>query len=277
MRGCAAAIGLALMAAAALACQCAVADDAGAVTLPGDKGKFHLFLLAGQSNMAGRGTLTAANRVSHERVVVMTRDGVWRAAEEPIHWDKPRVCGSGLAASFARAYADAHPDVTVGLVPTAFGGTKIAEWLPGHTQYTNAVRYARLALRDGTLKGILWHQGESDALALKSVNAYLPKFTNAITCLRRELGAENLPFVSGELGPYLVARKPILFWREMNAEIAKGTAMLPLAAMAPADGLYDVKRDNLHFETPSLRAFGVRYWEAFRRIAEKAARKGDGR
>ena len=265
------------MAVATVSCHCAEADDAGVATLPGDKGKFHLFLLAGQSNMAGRGTLTAANRVSHERVVVMTRDGVWRAAEEPIHWDKPHVCGSGLAASFARAYADAHPDVTVGLVPTAVGGTKIAGWQPGRTQYTNAVRYARLALRDGTLKGILWHQGESDALALKSVNAYLPKFTNAITCLRRELGAENLPFVSGELGPYLVARKPILFWREMNAEIAKGTAMLPLAAMASAEGLYDVKRDNLHFETPSLRTFGVRYWEAFRRLADEAARKEDRR
>ena len=258
-------------------CRCAAASEDGALALPGDKGKFHLFLLAGQSNMAGRGTLTATNRVSHERVVVMTRDGVWRAAEEPIHWDKPRVCGAGLAASFARAYADAHPDVTVGLVPTAVGGTQIAGWQPGRAQYTNAVRYAKLAMRDGTLKGILWHQGESDALSLKAVNAYLPKFTNAITCLRMELGAERLPFVSGELGPYLVARKPVLFWLEMNAEIAKGTAMLPLSAMASAEGLYGVKRDNLHFETPSLRAFGVRYWEAFRRVAEEAARKGAGR
>ena len=110
---------------------------------------------------------------------------------------------------------------------------------------------------------------------MKAVNAYLPKFTNAITRLRRELGAEDVPFLAGDLGPYLKdwyeAKRPDMFWREMNAEIAKGVALLPNAAVVPSEGLYDVKRDKIHFETPALRAFGLRYWDVCRRM-EKGGR-----
>ena len=56
-----------------------------AVEVPKEKENFHIFVLAGQSNMSGRGTLTANNRVSHERVLSMDRDGKWRDAVEPIH------------------------------------------------------------------------------------------------------------------------------------------------------------------------------------------------
>ena len=235
-----------------------------------DRSKFHLFVLAGQSNMSGRGELTATNRVPHDRVLVMSRDGTWRDAVEPFHWEKPKACGAGLAASFARAYADAHPGVTVGLVPVAYGGSPIARWQPGKVHYTNAVHYAKLALRDGVIKGVLWHQGESDAFRTATLEAYLPKFTNAITQLRRELGAERVPFLAGELGPYLKdwheARRPNMYWQEMNAEIAKGVKLLPCAAVVPSEGLYDVKRDKIHFATPALRAFGLRYWDVYRKM-----------
>lgn len=233
---------------------------------------FHLFVLAGQSNMSGRGTLTPTNRVASERVLVMTPEGGWREAVEPFHWDKRPAPGAGLAASFARAYADAHPEVTVGLVPVAYGGSPIGRWQPGKIHYTNAVHYVRLAQKDGVVKGLLWHQGESDAFTMNNVNAYLPKFTNAITSLRRELGLEQTPFVAGELGPYLKdwyeERRPNIYWQEMNAEIAKGVALLPQAGLVPSEGLYDVKRDKIHFETPSLRCFGNRYYETFRKMSD---------
>ena len=229
-----------------------------------------LVLLAGQSNMAGRGELNPTNRVPHDRVLVMTKAGTWRDGVEPHHWDKPDSVGAGLAASFARAYADAHPGVTVGIVPVAYGGSSISQWQPGAVHYTNAVRYAKLAMKDGVLKGMLWHQGESNGGNKERVAAYLPQFTNAITSLRRELGAEGVPFLAGELGPYLKdwyeERRPDMFWQEMNAEIAKGVALMPCAAVVPSEGLYDVKRDKIHFETPALRAFGLRYWDVYRKL-----------
>ena len=228
----------------------------------------HLFLLGGQSNMSGRGTLAASNRVDHTRIYVMTPAGGWRPATEPFHWEKPKANAAGLAASFARAYADAHPGVAVGLVPVAYGGSSIRNWQPGKVHYTNAVAYARRAMAHGTFKGFLWHQGESDAFQMERVGGYVPLFTNAITRLRCELGLEGVPFVAGELGPYLKdwkdSKRPNLFWQEMNAEIAKGVKLLPRAVLVPSEGLYDVRKDRIHFETPSLRAFGLRYFDAYR-------------
>ena len=257
---------------AALACFCAAEwTQCAAAAVPADRSKFHLFVLAGQSNMSGRGVLTAANRVPHDGVMVIGMDGAWRDAVEPFHWDNPRYCGAGLAASFARAYADAHPGVTVGLVPVAYGGSPIARWQPGAVHYTNAVHYSKLAMKDGVLKGILWHQGESDAFTTNTLAVYLPKFTNAITRLRRELGAEGVPFLAGELGPYLKdwyeERRPNMYWREMNAEIAKGVRLMPNAALVPSEGLYDVMGDKIHFATPALRRFGLRYWDALRKMS----------
>ena len=132
----------------AFGCLCLIADVRAETAVPAEKSKFHLFVLAGQSNMSGRGTLTATNRVPHDHVLVMSKDGTWREAVEPFHWEKPKACGAGLAASFARAYADAHPGVTVGLVPVAYGGSPIGRWQPGAVHYTNAVHYAKLAMKD---------------------------------------------------------------------------------------------------------------------------------
>lgn len=75
-----------------------------------------LFLLLGQSNMAGRGFLNATNRVPAERVAKLDRNDRWVPGEEPIHFDKPSA-GAGPAASFARAVADRHPGVEIGPVP----------------------------------------------------------------------------------------------------------------------------------------------------------------
>lgn len=240
--------------------------------VPDRRDDFHLFILGGQSNMSGRGDLTADNRVPHDRVLVMSQNGKWREAVEPFHWDK-RAGKAGLAATFARAYADAHPGVTVGLVPVAYGGSPIRAWQPGARHYTNAVHYAKIAAKDGVIKGFLWHQGESDAFTMERVKGYLPKFTNAITCLRREFGIENVPFLAGELGPYLKdwyeERRPNIFWREMNGEIAKGVKLLPDAALVPSEGLYEVKKDKIHFATPALRKFGERYWDVFRKMEKK--------
>lgn len=228
----------------------------------------HLFLLGGQSNMSGRGTLTETNRVDHARVFVLTKSGEWRPATEPFHWEKPKANGAGLAASFARAYADAHPGVNVGLVPVAYGGSPISSWQPGRVHFTNAVALARVALKSGTFKGFLWHQGESDSFTMDRVKGYVPLFTNAITRLRQELGIENVPFVAGELGPYLRnwqdPKRPNLYWQAMNAEIARGVRLLPKAILVPAAGLEDVRADRIHFETPSLRRFGLRYYSSFR-------------
>ncbi len=172
-----------------------------AATLACDaQGNMDLYLLIGQSNMAGRGVLTDSNRVSTEGIFKLDAAGEWQVAEEPIHFDKPTIAGAGLAASFARAMADRRKGVPIGLIPCAVGGTSINRWVESGDLWSNAVARTRLALGSGTLKGILWHQGEGDCSA-SAAPAWGAKFEGMIASFRREFGP--VPFVAGELGRYL--------------------------------------------------------------------------
>ena len=91
----------------------------------------HLFLLVGQSNMAGRGRVAAEDRQPLDRIWKLDRSGQWVPAVDPLHFDKPNIVGVGLGRTFARDYLQAHPGVSVGLIPCAVGGSPISSWQPG--------------------------------------------------------------------------------------------------------------------------------------------------
>ncbi|HWH72081.1 MAG TPA: sialate O-acetylesterase, partial [Candidatus Sulfotelmatobacter sp.] len=89
------------------------------------KAKLHLYLLMGQSNMAGRGKLEAEDQTPHPRVLVFTLSNQWESAVEPVTHDKPGMLGVGPGLSFGKRMAEQNPGVTVGLVPCALGGTPL--------------------------------------------------------------------------------------------------------------------------------------------------------
>ena len=217
-------------------------------------GGMNLYLLVGQSNMAGRGTLKDANRVSADRIFKLDANGEWQRAEEPIHFDK-KSAGAGLGASFARAMADKNKDVKIGLIPCAVGGTRIDRWVEGGDLWSNAVKRAKMALKSGKLKGILWHQGESDA-TLERAPKWGAKFESMIKSFRRELG--DVPFIAGELGGYLAKYRNKkgegIVWQEINSQLHGWKGKIKDYRVVPANGLTP-NRDNLHFNTESLRIF----------------------
>ena len=220
----------------------------------GAQGNMDLYLLIGQSNMAGRGVLTDSNRVSAEGIFKLDAAGEWQVAEEPIHFDKPTIAGAGLAASFARAMADRRKGVPIGLIPCAVGGTSINRWVESGDLWSNAVARTRIALGSGTLKGILWHQGEGDCSA-SAAPAWGAKFEGMIASFRREFGP--VPFVAGELGRYLDNTG----WPVINAHLHALEGKVPAYRVASSEGLTP-NSDNVHFNTESLREFGLRYAEA---------------
>src|SRR3954469_12517427 len=87
------------------------------VQLPAKK-DFHLFILAGQSNMAGRGKLDDEARQPKPRVFSLNKQGEWQPAVDPLHWDKG-AAGTGVGKPFGEIIAAKDPGITVGLVPTA--------------------------------------------------------------------------------------------------------------------------------------------------------------
>lgn len=117
--------------------------------------------------MAGRGEVTEQDLKIHPRVLMQARDGSWQYTVDPIHYDKKRA-GTGLARSIAIALTELDETITIGLVPSACGGSPISAWEPGgyHDQtdshvYHDAIARTKRALKDGDLAGIPWHQGES--------------------------------------------------------------------------------------------------------------------
>jgi hypothetical protein len=254
---------------AAIGAAPATADD---VQLP-PKERFHLFLLVGQSNMAGRGRVGQQDRQPHARVLMLTKDNRWAPAVAPLHFDKPAVVGVGLGRTFGIQIAEAEPGITIGLIPCAAGGSPIASWEPGgyHGQtkshpYDDAVRRARLALQSGTLKGILWHQGESDSNPDRA-KVYERKLHELIARLRKELEAPQVPFIAGQMGQF--QERP---WsdakRQVDAAHRNLPQKVPHAAFVSSDGLGH-KGDHVHFSAESYRELGRRYAVAYRKMTDK--------
>ncbi len=235
-----------------------------------ERSRFHLYLLIGQSNMAGRGTIEAQDMAIHPRVLNLNKTGRWEVAQDPLHSDKP-IAGVGLGKTFGTIMADKSPDAVIGLIPCAVGGTSISQWQkdakpvpPWGELYNNAVARARIALHDGVLKGILWHQGEADSSPDK-IAAYREKLSRMLAELRQELDAAHVPFVAGELGvwdPEKHANR-----RAFNENLATVSEWFDHAAVVSAKDLSD-KGDQTHFSSQALRKFGARYAEAMLKLQE---------
>jgi hypothetical protein len=226
-----------------------------------------LFLLIGQSNMAGRGKPESQDKVPHPRVFAFSKELAWTPAVDPLHWDKPERIGVGLGLTFGRTVADADPAAVVGLIPAAFGGSALDEWAPGTPHYTNAVARAREAAKNGKLAGILWHQGEADA-APEKVATYVDRFTRTIAQLRADLGAETVPLIVGEPGRFRPANAAV------NAVLATLPSKVPRSAFVSSEGLVpnddlDDQGQRVHFDTPSFRELGRRYAKAWLELAAR--------
>ena len=226
---------------------------------------FHLYLLIGQSNMAGRGPVDAESSKADPRVVMLTKNLEWKPATDPMHFDKPSA-GVGPGISFGKRMAEASPKVRIGLIPCAVGGSSINAWKPGAEDiatkthpYDDMLKRAREAQIAGVLKGIIWHQGESDRNACAT---YGQKLIDLVALLRQDLNAPGLPFVAGEISDF----KPVDEHGEDGAtrvkkfnDVVQGLSKtIKNFACVSTEGLQH-KGDELHYNTASARILGERY------------------
>ena len=182
----------------------------------GEEGEYDVYLLIGQSNMAGRGELLEEDYAEIPNVYLLDSEGNPVPAKNPMNIyssirkaDNQQLMGPG--ASFASTIT-AQTGRKVLLVVNARGGSAIAEWAKGTTTsikvgnattatslsfYSEAVRRTQQAMEYGALKGILWHQGCSDQ---KNIT-YMTQLTALAKNLRNDLGAD-VPFIVGQLGDW---------------------------------------------------------------------------
>ena len=236
-----------------------------------------LFVLAGQSNMAGRDQVFAvaapdALPLLQSRPVVSfaQRAEKWQRARHPLHADKPEKAGVGPGLACAHHLLEEHDATTaggVGLVPCAFGGSELSRWEAGGDLFEECVRRVKLAQSDASeptrLAGILWHQGENDCGEAASAATYAERLPRALDALRAALGAPDLPIVVGELGYWLDQADPdYVHAAAINAAIVSAPRALAHCACVSSHGLRH-KGDRLHFDAASSEELGRRYATAW--------------
>lgn len=232
---------------------------------------FHIYLLMGQSNMAGRGKITEKFKAAPDtNILSLDKHGKWIIAKHPLHFDKA-IAGVGPGLKFAEGMLKhADKEVKIGLVPCAVGGTSINKWKTGaydhqtHTHpYDDAIVRIKQAMQRGVIKGVIWHQGESDQ---NNVGNYLTKLEKLIRDIRSLVQNPNLPFVVGELGQYNDA------YRAMNVEIRKVKTQVPITAIVSTKGLRDIG-DHTHFDSASATKLGKRYAKAMKTLLKTSSNR----
>ncbi|MBN2063770.1 MAG: sialate O-acetylesterase [Sedimentisphaerales bacterium] len=239
------------------------------------KDKVHLFLLAGQSNMAGRGVIDKDNNDPHPRIFALNKEGNWQPATDPIHFDK-KAAGAGLARHFALALVEDDPNIVIGLIPAACGGSSISHWQPGAwfepTQshpYDDAISRTHIAMQSGTLKGILWHQGEADCKPGQAPE-HKARLQELIKRFRTDLDAPDLPFIVGELGRFYAKDDPE-YISLVNRALKEITGIVPFTAFVSCEDL-TANPDQVHFNTASHKIFGARYARKYLEIIDRKAK-----
>lgn len=245
--------------------------------IPADKQSFHVFLLMGQSNMAGGipgKELTEEDKTPVPGIVIRRGKG-WIAAAHPIHLGGKKN-GFGLGLPFAMEYRKHHPGVTVGLVPCASGGKRIDLLKKASNLYRAAMNKSELGLEQGMIKGVLWHQGESDTVTDERADSYEGKLHQLIADLRADLGIEDLPFIVGNLGElYGVGDNPnpdpdkVTRVKKIKAILRSLPEKVKYTGFVDSIGLdYCDRPKCTHFDKAGYIVLGRRYAEAYSQLAK---------
>ena len=167
--------------------------------------EFHVFLLLGQSNMAGYPQALPQDKVKDERVLVLgfddnpaigRRKDEWDVACPPLHDNWSNALGPGDY--FGKTMIEHVPDGgTIGLIPCAISGERIETFMKsGGSRYNWIVQRARIAQQSGgIIKGIIFHQGESN----NGDPSWPNKVKTLVEDLRTDLNLGEVPFIAGEL------------------------------------------------------------------------------
>jgi hypothetical protein len=224
---------------------------------------FHVFLLLGQSNMAGYPKAQDADKVKNDRIKVLGYDDCAATGRKQDEWDVAvpplHECWNGAIGPgdyFSKTIIDKLPaGDTIGLVPCAISGEKIETFLKdGGTKYDWIVQRAKLAQQaGGVIEGILFHQGESN----NGDPSWPGKVNTLVTDLRNDLGLGEIPFLAGELaydGGCAGHNKLVNMLPDVvsNAYVVSADGLM----LDPADTQW-----HLHFGHDSQVTFGMRYAE----------------
>ena len=245
---------------------------------------FHIYLAFGQSNMEGQGDIGSQDKSVDERFQLLwsadagscnqgASKGKWIKAIPPLaHCQGAKL---GPADYFGRTMVEkTDPQIKVGIIVVAIAGCSIdlfdktgyanyarsqQSWMTqrintyGGNPYGRMIEMAKKAQEEGVIKGIIFHQGETDA-----GNGQWPsKVKSVYDNIIKDLGlGSDIPFLAGE-----VLRSGSS--SGANSNISKLPQQSKNFYVVSSEGFNQALGDgqNVHFTSQEYRDFGKRYAE----------------
>jgi hypothetical protein len=243
---------------------------------------FYVFLCFGQSNMEGFPGVEQQDKTVDKRFQVLATVDFSNLGRTKGHWYEavPPLCrgNTGLCPAdyFGRTMVANLPEnIRVGVVNVSVAGCKIElfdkdtfqtyastapSWMGniinvyGGNPYQHLVDVAKLAQKDGVIKGILLHQGESNTNDKEWPSKVKGIYDNLVKDLN--LKAEEVPLLAGEL----VNADQGGACASMNSIIAQLPQTIPNSYVISSKGCTS-RPDHLHFNAAGYRELGKRYAE----------------
>lgn len=244
---------------------------------------FHIYIAFGQSNMAGASAAAEPETKPYSRFKLLPSMncpakgrtlGVWTDATSQLaNCDNPPSIS--VADYFGRTLVDSLPDVTVGIISVAVGGTAlklfdkhnwqayledparekenwIINWAKAYDSnvYERIIDLAKIAQQDGVIKGVIVHQGESDW----NNNKWAEDLKKIRDDMFADLGlsADTVPLLAGEM------REDGCCKSFSTNQVQRITQVMENAWPVSSTGLGSAN-DDYHFNRDGYIEFGKRY------------------
>ena len=262
---------------------------------------FFIFLGIGQSNMQGKAPFTTADTKNtkdftksdwarYKKLIIVDEDaskvGTWVKAEPPIV--RPDT-GLGVTDYFGRYLVKGLDErYKIGVAVVAVDGCSIRAFSKDRTvcsnyltearnsnstwvteaaakydnyPYGKLVEMAKIAQKSGVIKGIIFHQGETDANSNDWLERVYQLYTNLLADLN--LSMDSVPFIAGE--PVQQSEGGACYsaipWVDKIPAYFKEKSGKDLAYVASSKGCTKISSDVYHFSTEGYRKLGTRYGE----------------
>ncbi|WP_020394779.1 sialate O-acetylesterase [Thiolinea disciformis] len=215
-----------------------------------------IYLLAGQSNMMGKGRtheLPAAYKTTPANVTFY-------------YQGRPRALAKfasfGPEVVFAHEVARAFPHDQHIIIKLAATGSSITQWQPGKGLYKSLLRQMNFSLPEdhAPVTAILWMQGESDARNAAQANQYAPLLSRFIQALRQDTDSPNSLFILGKVNPEVPNAFPMLAKVQASQRLIQQNT--PRTLMITTDGLSKLQ-DQLHYDAQGQMELGRRFAQAY--------------
>ncbi len=200
-----------------------------------------VFVIAGQSNSAGRGRDPMWDP-PQPGVHLLRNSGRWDMATHPmnestnsVHPENRETTNPGHSPylRFAKHLRD-ELGYPIGLVQAALGGSPLKSWNPDEDGVLFHSMLRTLDVLDRRVRGVLWYQGCSDT-DVQSSGTYSERFEAFVQHVRAAVDNPELPFLTVQLNRLLTAATPDSDegWSRVREVQRQAAAVMPQVFVVP--------------------------------------------